>query len=1099
MKFRPWSAMLGLLLWASFLPLAYAQGVHVWRGSIDIPTYVLGDEDRNPAFPLVAPRRVYPYTMLDDLTRRREMKTYNAIFLENEFLKAIILPDLAGRILSLYDKSAHREVFHHNHVVKPSLIGVRGAWISGGLEFNFPDAHTAVAVSPVSSTILQNPDGSATVSVGDLDWASEMAWQEDLTLRPGQARLELNVTLFNDTPLTNRYWYWDIAAVYTTEDMQLIYPMREAYTHNRGEVISYPIENGIDWSWYKNGREWMSLFGRQVQRNFFGAYYHNSDYGVVHTADYRDLPGKKMWTWGRGEEGKVWGEEALTDNDGPYNEIQAGRYETQLNYEFMPPRRVESFVEYWYPVRGLGGGFVEATNDLALNVRFWPPSGGENAQVELAVYPTAAIRGAKVRVKLGSQLIRHFGPIAFKASTPQKFMVPVEDLQTAQHELVVNIQSAEGKTLLHWSAADPIDGNPDFVPMEGTSPPPPKPSAKMSVEELFQFGVKKEKEYGVELAKPGQEEEVARIYQQVLERDPGFTPALLKLAWRRYRAADFRGAEELLARVRDRFDPTLNYAYGVIYRDSGRLDRAANAFWTSAHYGGPSALPYAQLGETLIQQKKYFQAVKWLRQALDHNPGDVLALTDLAVALRLAGNTDEASQVADQAIQKMRLLPFAEAEHWRVAKVRGRADQPAAATHEPSRLLDSPYLFDYLEVAAWYRSLGDLPSSDAVLYSALKDFPAQEISPLVYYHLASNARQGGKAKEADQFAAQASAAVYEKVFPSRVMDAVVLQDAIEHNPNDAHARYFLGNLYFANGRYEGAAKLWREARSEGFECSVLERNLGVYAWLVKKDLPEAGRFYEKAIQLAPDDYRLYADADEIYFALGDTSRRAKILEAAPASVLDRDIVRVRLARLRLQQKRYQEALELMLSHHFNPRDNDEINRQVYVSANIEKGRAELRAGEPSQAEKSFRRAAEYPPTLGIGKPDEPSDAEAYYWLGEALKAEGKTEAAQPAWREATKQRHQIQGLPRYSPKGVPELYSALALRQLGQTEEGEKILSELAEAAAKEDATAGDFYVAGLVQRFRGREDAAQINFRRAVEVDPSVWQARLALAQSGS
>ena len=233
------------------------------------------------------------------------------------------------------------------------LVSLRGAWISGGMEFNFPNGHTVVTVSPVAFTTLQNSDGSATVVVGDVDLVTEMHWEVALTLRPGQARLEQHVTLFNDTGLTNPYWYWANTAVPATDDMRFIYPMREANPHSHEEIWSFPMHDGVDYSWYKNVRHPTSLFGRQVHRNFFGAYYEKSDYGVVHVADFQEVVGKKTWTWGVGDDGLIW-TGLLTDHDGPYNEIQAGRFETQLNYEFMPPRRADSFTEFWYPLRAGG-------------------------------------------------------------------------------------------------------------------------------------------------------------------------------------------------------------------------------------------------------------------------------------------------------------------------------------------------------------------------------------------------------------------------------------------------------------------------------------------------------------------------------------------------------------------------------------------------------------------------------------------------------------------------------------------------------------------------------------------------------------------------
>ncbi|MBZ5561425.1 MAG: DUF5107 domain-containing protein [Acidobacteriia bacterium] len=302
------------LLWVLILAAVPAPGqtVKAWQGTMDIPTYLLGEEDPNPAFPL-GRHRIYPYTMLDDLTDQKESKVYRFIGLENEYLKAIILPDVGGRLYSLYDKVDKREVFYRNNVMKYGLVALRGAWISGGIEFNFPDGHTVITVSPVAATYHQNADGSATGVVGSEDWITGMHWEVALTLRPGSARIEQHVTLFNPTPTPNPYWYWANAAVPATPDMQFIYPMREAYPHSLS-VWSYPIHQGVDYSWYKNVRQPTSLFGRQVHRNFFGAYYHESDFGVVHVADYHEVPGKKVWTWGVADDGLIW-TGLLTDHD----------------------------------------------------------------------------------------------------------------------------------------------------------------------------------------------------------------------------------------------------------------------------------------------------------------------------------------------------------------------------------------------------------------------------------------------------------------------------------------------------------------------------------------------------------------------------------------------------------------------------------------------------------------------------------------------------------------------------------------------------------------------------------------------------------------
>jgi tetratricopeptide (TPR) repeat protein len=1078
--------VLGLLLGLDAPARARAATVRAWEGTLDLPTYALGEEDPNPAFPLARGHRIYPYTMLDNLTDRLETHRYQAVFLENEYLKATVLPSLGGRLYSLYDKVSGREVFYRNHVVKYGLVGLRGAWISGGVEFNFPDGHTTVTVSPVAWALRQNPDGSATVTVGDMDRVTGMHWEVALTLRPGEARLEQRVTLFNPTPLSNLYWYWANAAVPATEDMSFDFPMREAYPHARWPVFTYPIYQGVIYSSYRETRQPTSLFGRQVHRNFFGAYYQSADYGVVHVADFREVPGKKTWTWGVAGDGLIW-TELLTDHDGPYNEIQAGRYETQLNYEFMAPRRVESWTEYWYPVRGLGGGVVEATGELAVNARFQAQGGAEPPPFKIQISPTMALDGVRVRLKSGFRTVREFGPVKLEPLEPAVFEVPVKDINTDPRSLPVNlvveVESSSGGILARWSSADPVDGNVDFVPAAGAPKARPPDPEKMTVEEMFFFGVGQEKD--------GQEEAAQKTYERVLARDPGYIPALVKQAWWRYRAADLPGAESSIARAmaRDAFDPAVHYAAGVIYRAAGRPTLAADAFWAAIHYGGPPAPAFAQLGELAIRRKDYEEAARLLRQALKHNPDDVLARTDLAVAWRLAGIAVTALKAADESRERMPLLPFALAERWREGNAQGDGAQPG----ESGPLFARPDVQDYLEVAAWYRGLADYPSADAVLERALKELSAGSLSPLVYYYLASDARREQDAARASQAAAQAAAASYVKVFPQRLADAQVLAEAVTESPLDARAKYYLGNFFFAHGRYQDAATLWFQALGEGFDYAVLDRNLGLYAWLVKRDRKAAAGFYAKAIQLAPDDYRLYTDLDEIYAQLGETARRAELFAKAPTAVLDQDTVRVRRALLLVEQRHYDQALSLLTGHHFKPWEGGAIVRRIYVFANLEEGKSKLRAGKAPEAEAAFRHALEYPANLGVGKPDKPHDEQALYWLGGALEAEAKHDAARQSWQQAVAEDKAADPFGRES-GGESQLYAALALNKLGQSSEAEKILNELASGASKPKPGAHDLYIAGLVERARHREERARNDFRRALEMDPSLWQARLEL-----
>lgn len=1047
--------------------------VKAWEGTIQIPTYLLGPSDPNPPFPLVERNPVYPYTMMDSLTDHRAVKTYQAIFLENHYLKLTILPQLGGHLYSIYDKIGHREVLYRNHVVKYGLVGPRGAWISGGIEFSFPFAHTDVTVSPVESELRRNADGSATAIVGAIDRVSNMHWEVALTLRPGTARVEQRVTLFNSTPQEHLYLFWANAAVKATPDMQYIYPMRETISDDPFvPAESWPVWQGVDRSWYKNIPSALAIFARDSHRNYFGVYYHDSNYGVVHVADFRQDPGKKLWSWGTADSGLIWAH-ILSDSDGPYNEIQSGRFYTQGYREFMPPRRMEQWTEYWYPVHGLAGGFVQASRAMALNVVYSKP--GAVPEATLLVSPSAAVHDATVVVKLGEKVLREFGNASFSPLETAVFTIPVPSIAQAKSRLSVAITGAQGAPILNWSAAEPVDGNPDFQPAAGPQRKRLTVNSETPVGELYL--------HGVFLEQRGDLAAALKAYSEVLRRDPGYIPALLKVAWNAYSSLNFTRADEFIHRglVRNDENPSALYAEGVIERAQGHLTLAQNAFWASIHYGGRPEPSRVELGEIAIQQAHYDAAARLLEHAVCHKPGDALARADLAAALRLAGRRDLAVKASAEAVREMPLLPFALAEQWLDGGGGDDRATPSKSTGWDHVIGADPD--NYLAVAAWYHRLGDWRASDSVVNAAIRREP--DSSPMLYYYLASNARQEGAEARAATLAQKAASMPAEEVFPQRVTDAQVLEEAVSHNAHDSHAKYALGNFFFAHGRYDTGNTLWSEALNEGFSNPVLLRNLGLYAWRVKHNLPAAARYYSRAIRLNPAAYRLYNDLDKIYAQSGNTPARAALFRSAPPEVLAHETVQARYALFLLEQSRFDQALDVLRGHTFRPWEGGVEIHEMFARANIERGKELLATRRPAQAAAAFRAAMEYPRNLEVGKPAHPSDEEPLYWLGVALQAQGQSDAAQNAWKGAAKDADQ---------QGVGAVFAALALAKLSQPAQSRAILGRLSQESGVTGARPYNFLVAGLAARHQGDETKAQDNFQRALKLNPLFWQARVAL-----
>jgi tetratricopeptide (TPR) repeat protein len=1075
-----------LLVAFLFVPsIAHAQPVHAWEGTITVPTYQLGPPDPNPPFALVNAHPVYPYPMLDDLSDQRVPKSYRAIYLENQYLKITLLPELGGHVYSIYDKSHHREMLYRDKVIKYGLVGPRGAWIAGGMEFSFPFAHTTDTVSNVESALRQNADGSATAIVGAIDWVSNMYWQIMLTLRPGTARLEEGVTLFNATPLNHLYLFWTNAAVRATNDLQYIYPMRETISDDPFAIVqSWPLWKGVDQSWYKNDPSAMAIFARDVHRDFFGVYYHQSNYGVVHVSDFRQDPGKKVWSWGTARSGRIW-DDILSDNDGPYNEIQSGRFATQGYREFMEPRRVEQWTEYWYPVSGLDGGFVEATGQMALNVTFTATGSGHAGEVKLLLCPVAEVRNATMTISLGPRLLRTIRDLQLPLLHSAEYIIPVQHLDRAKQELSVTVRLAQGKTLLAWSASEPVDGNPELAPSAGKPLQTPlSVTAETTLQELYL--------QGVFLQKKGDTQGARKIYDQVLQRDPGYVPALLQEAFYSYPAADFVSAEHLirLAQQRENDNPMVAYAAGLVYRAEGRFSLANDAFWSTIHHG-PSSTPglslspaYLELGEIAIRQRDYANAVELLQRAVDPNPADGVALADLAVAERLNGNLQAAAAASAKAIQQMPLLPYALAENWLDTAAPKTAPTPATAVNGAwaQTLGSDPQT--YLAVAAWYHALGAWQSSDAVLHTAIANLPAQTLSPMAYYYLASNSRQEGDSQKAAQFAEMALPLPVAEVFPNTITDAAVLTEAVQHSPQDTHAKYALGNFLFAHSRYEEAAVLWSDALEQKFDNPVLLRNLGVYQWHVKDDLPGAARYYERAIAISPEDYRLYTDLDEIYEQEGDAAARATLFHDAPLGVLGRDTVRARHALFFLAQFEPAQALALLVDHPFKPWEGGDVIHDMFVRANMEKGMAALAEQKPREAAQDFQEAMRYPENLGTGEPARPELTEQLYWMGVALDAQGKTGEAVATWQSVAHDSEKA------------DVFSALAYRKLGQNDLARQMLQRCVEPARRPEADAQNYFVAGLAERYSGDKERAQDDFHHALALDPNMWPARVAIAE---
>jgi hypothetical protein len=300
--------------------LLAAQGVVRAAGAVlretvlEIPTYALGAMDPNP--PLWN-SLVYPYPMRTSVGGVKAVQRHRAVILENDYIRLIILPDLGGRIYAAHDKTnGDFDFIYHNHVIKPALVGLRGAWLSGGLEWNFPTrGHTVNTVSPVKYKTVTNSDGSVTCVAGTSEWVRRMRWSVAIPVPANEARFTYRVRLNNPTLTHNLAYFWANAAVHAWNDTQVTFPPAEyTFAGGRYNPEPWPISGGKDLSWYRNTPTAHDYFCG-TSGDYQGAYNHDRDNGTVHCANRLESPGRKFWTWGTARSGGIW-EDILADGDG---------------------------------------------------------------------------------------------------------------------------------------------------------------------------------------------------------------------------------------------------------------------------------------------------------------------------------------------------------------------------------------------------------------------------------------------------------------------------------------------------------------------------------------------------------------------------------------------------------------------------------------------------------------------------------------------------------------------------------------------------------------------------------------------------------------
>lgn len=951
--------------------------VHAWEDTLSIPTYPWGPDDINPRFEELEQSIIYPYPMQDTLSTEKKPQNYRALFLENEFLKVTCLPELGGRIHSVLDKTTGQEMFDRNEVIKPGLIGMRGAWLSGGVEWNTgPHIHTVTAVSPVNAMTREDPDGSATLFISNTEQIFRTRWSVQVTLYPGKAYLHEKICIENPTDGVHPYYFWNCTAFPCLPGTRFIYPMSLGTDHFGQNFFHWPIDKGRDMTWLRNYDGPASVFAYKCDYDFFGAYDVDRDQGLVHVADHKVLPGKKAWTWGQSGDGIV-SQKSLTDDGGQYIEVQSGPLLTQSDYGLLKPHQRVAWEEYWYPVHGLGEGFEFATRDVAIESKH----GTDGRSLDLAILATSRFPSAQIHITPESAEPANHPPFTQSIDLSPSGPVSVHFDNPSGATCTVEIISHNGESLASFKTPLPI---PKVEPPEET-PEPPK-DTELSVEQEYAKALLADKATDRVGARQG--------YERVLAKDASHVSALIGLAVLDLESGLYEKAETLLQKAVE-LQPENGEAWyflGVVQFKQDKLDEAKPCAEKAA-----ALLPERSIGPDLagriqMRKKQYDAAVASFKAAVDKDPMDDRAQDHLLMALWCADSKHEASTLARDRVlhDPTALLPQA-IHSWLAVK-----DKSAKIFEVFPWMGDTT--FEVTEMALTLEEMGLCEDAHFLIseYLVRRQKAGLTVPSSLHYYIIHLVRLIG-APFVQDTSDQTTSKCVDWAFPSRTEEVPIYQGALQLNPNDAAAHLLLGNLLAGLIRVDEAVPHWEKAAELDPKMSTAFRNLGLNAWKKEKDLAKAESLYRKAIAARPSDQVVCRDLASILVQATRTAEAINLIEGFPLSDIRRNDVLEILARAYITLHRFDDTIKLLGKANFSNWEGQTSARQVWVTALLERGKASLEAKQFDAALADFEMSLTYPENLGVGRPVNPDESEPLYWKGQALAGLGKPGEARQCW------------------------------------------------------------------------------------------------------
>ena len=1042
------------------------EQVRAWIEEVVIPTYPIGAPEKNPMF---LEKRVYqgssgvvyPHAVVEKIYDQKINKSYKAVFLENQYIKIMILPELGGRIQMAFDKVKQRHFIYYNQVIKPALVGLTGPWISGGIEFNWPQHHRPSTFEPVDFTIKENEDGSKTVWINEVERMFRTKGMAGFTLYPDKAYIEIKGKLYNRTPFPQTFLWWANPAVKVNEHYQSIFPpdVYAVFDHGKRDVSSFPIADGVyykvdyspgtDISKYNNIPVPTSYMAVSSKYNFIGGYEHDTQGGLLHVADHHIAPGKKQWTWGHCEFGQAW-DRNLTDEDGPYIELMTGVYtDNQPDFSWLQPYEEKTFTQYFMPYREVGA-IKNATKDAVVNLEI------NGVEADIKLYTTSAYDSVKVTLYQSEQVLF---TETISTSPENPFLKSIslnEDLHPEEIRIVVTDLTA-GKLLVSYQKE---------CQNEQTIPAPAQPAKRPedveNNEQLFLTGLHLEQYRHATFV-------ATDYYQEGLRRDPNDVRNNNAMGLWYLRRGQFAKSESffrkaiatLTQRNPNPYDGEPFYNLGWSLKLQGKSDEALDVFYKSVWNDAWQHAGYFNLARLATAKGNYEEALEFINKSNVRNYHSHSVRHAKAFILRKLKKKKEAVALIEESLE---LDPFNFGCLFEKHLLLSDPKEMEIILNQLKQLSRN-WSHNFIEYALDYAHAGLFDEAIELLLVYYDN--CENPYSLVPYYLGWFAWESGDTETAALYFEEGARLQPHFVFPSRLEEILILQKAIEVNSSDNKAWYYLGNLWYDKRQHNDAVQCWEKSVLLNDKFPTPHRNLALAYYNKLNDPAKALKALELAFTNDTSDARVLMELDQLYKRLNkDHNERLQFLEQHLQLVSQRDDLFLERITLYNQLGNYTEAKSLIAAYNFHPWEGGE-GKVVgqYLICHLELAKHAM-AKENSQLALSLLEQAEiYPTNLGEGKLTGAQENDTHYWKGVAWEMMNDSQKANDYYIKATKGISEpVQAIFYNDPQPDKIFYQGLAWIKLNNQNKAFELFQSLVDFGKKhiDDTVSIDYFAVSL-------------------------------------